>query len=68
MIKKDTLTKKYVRIRFRGETIIRLSTIKFTKHNNLTSTLVLVHGIRNKVLAMYFAKREPLSRVLLWKS
>ena len=38
--------KKYVRIRFRGETLIRLSTIKFAKHYNLTSTLDLVHGAR----------------------
>ena len=68
MIQQDTPTKKYVRIRFRGETLIRLSTIKFVKHYNLTSTLDLVHGVRNQVLAVYLAKREPLGRVLLWKS
>ena len=45
--------KKYVRIRFRGKTLIRLSTIKFTKHYNLTSTLDLVRGVRNQVLAVY---------------
>ena len=46
MTRQDTLSKKYVRIRFRGETLIRLSTIKFAKHYNLTSTLDLVHGAR----------------------
>jgi len=45
--------KKYVRIRFRGKTLIRLSTIKFTKHYNPTSTLDLVRGVRNQVLAVY---------------
>ena len=50
MIQLDTPTKKYVRIRFRGETLIRLSTIKFAKLHNLTSTLDLVHGVRNQVL------------------
>ena len=70
MIQQHTATKKYVPIRFRGETlkVIRLSTIKFAKHYNLTSTLDLVHGVRNQVLALYLAKREPLSRVLLWKT
>ena len=68
MIQQDTATKKYVRIRFRGETLIRLSTIEFAKHYNLTSTLNLVHGVRNQVLAVYLMKRERLSRVLLWKS
>ena len=38
--------KKYVRVRFRGETFIRLSTIKFAKHYNLTSTLDMVRGAR----------------------
>ena len=63
MIQQDTPTKKYVRIRFRGETLIRLSTIKFAKHYSLTSTLDLVHGVP-KVLAVYLAKRKPLSREL----
>ena len=49
----DTPTKKYVRICFRGKTLIRLSNIKFTKHYNLTSTLYLVCGVRNQVLAVY---------------
>ena len=68
MIQQDTPTKKYVRIRFGEEILIRLSTIKFAKHYNLASTLDLVHGVRNQVLAVYLAKREPLNRVLLWKS
>ena len=68
MIDQDTPTKKYVRIRFRGETLIGLSTIKFAKYYNLTSTLDLVHGVRNQILAVYLAKREQLSCVLLWKS
>ena len=70
MIQQDkyTPTKKYVRIRFRGETLIRLSTIKFAKHYNLTSALDLVHGVRNQVLAVYLAKRGLLSCVLLWNS
>ena len=39
MIQQDTPTKKYVRIRFRGETLIRLIVNhKFAKHYNLTST------------------------------
>ena len=58
MIKQDTLTKKYVRIRFRGKTLIRLSNIKFTKHYNLTSTLDLVCGVRNQVLAVYVANES----------
>ena len=45
--------KKNVCIRFCGKTLIRLSTIKFTKHYNLTSTLDLVCGVRNQVLAVY---------------
>ena len=45
--------KKYVRIRFRGKTLIRLSTIKFTKHYNPTSNLDLVRGVRNQLLAVY---------------
>ena len=45
MIQHDTPTKKYVRIRFRGETLIHLSIIKFAKHYNLTSTLDLVHRV-----------------------
>ena len=54
MIQQDTPTKKkYVRIRFRGKTLIRLSTIKFTKHYNPTSTLDLVRRVRNQVLAAY---------------
>ena len=53
MIQQDTPTKKYVRIRFRGKTLKRLSTIKFTKHCNPTSTLDLVRGVRNQVLAVY---------------
>ena len=68
MIQQGTPTKKYARIRFRGETFIRLTTIKFAKHYNLTSTLDLVYGVGNQVLAVYPAKSEPLSRVLLWKS
>ena len=40
----------------------------FAKYYNLTSTLDLVHGIRNQVLAVYLAKREPTSRLLLSKS
>ena len=64
----DTPTIKNVRIPFREETLIRLSTIKFAKHYNLISTLDLVHGVGNQVLAEYLAKREPLSGVLLWKS
>ena len=68
MIQQDTPTIKYVRIPFPGETLIRLSTIKFAKHYNLTSTLDLVHGVGNQVFAEYLAKREPLSGVLLWKS
>ena len=55
MIRQDTPTKKYVRIRFRAETLIRLSTIKFAKLYNLTSTLELVHGVRNQVLDVYLA-------------
>ena len=47
MIEQDTSTKKYVRIRFRGETLIRLSTIKFAKHYNLTSTLKFGSGSRS---------------------
>ena len=64
-----TRRQKYVRIRFHGEAlkVIRLSNITFAKYYNLTLTLDLVHGIRNQVLAVYLAKREPLSRVLLWK-
>ena len=54
MIQQDTPTKKeYVRIRFRGKTLIRLSTIKFTQQYNPTSTLDLVRGVRNQVLAVY---------------
>ena len=70
MIQQLTPTEKHVRIRFRGETlkVIRLSTTKFAKHYNLTSTLNLVHGVRNQVLAVYLAKRKPLSCVLIWKS
>ena len=35
----------------------------------MTSTLDLVHNVWNQVdLAVYLAKREPLSRVFLWKS
>ena len=48
MIQQDTPTKKYVCIRFRGEALIRLSTIKFAKHYNLTSSLDLVHGRSSK--------------------
>ena len=56
MIQQDTPTKKkYVRIRFRGKTLIRLSAITFTKHYNLTSTLDLVRGVRNQVLAVYMS-------------
>ena len=47
MIQQDTPTKKYVRICFRGETLIRLSTIKFAKHYNLTSTLKFGSGSRS---------------------
>ena len=70
MIQQHTPTKKIVPIRFRGETlkVVRLSTIKFAKHYSLPSPLDLVHVVRNQVLAAYLAKREPLSRVLLWKS
>jgi len=48
MTQQYTPTKKYVRIRFRGEAlkVIRLSAIKSAKHYNLTSTLNLVHGAR----------------------
>ena len=64
MIQQDTPTKKYVCIRFRGEALIRLSTIKFAKHYNLTSSFDWVHGVRNQVLAVYLAKREQLSHEL----
>ena len=50
---RHTGKKKYVPIRFRGKTLIRLSTIEFTKHYNLISTLDLVRGVRNQVLAVY---------------
>ena len=68
MIQQDTPTKKYVRFRFCGETLIRLSTIKFAKHYNLTSTLDLVHGVGNQVLAVYLVKREPLGVVCCFGS
>ena len=50
MTQQDTPTKKYVRIRFRGEAlkVIRLLAIKSAKHYNLTSTLNLVQGARNE--------------------
>ena len=47
MIQQDTPTKKYVRIRFHGETLLQLSTIKFAKHYNLTSTLKFGSGSRS---------------------
>ena len=56
MIQQDTPQKKYVRIRFRRKTLTRLSAIKFTKHYNLTSTLDLVCGVRNQVLAVYVSQ------------
>ena len=42
-------------------------TIKFTKQYNLSSTLDLVHGIRSQAFALYLAKREPQSCLLLCK-
>ena len=47
MIQQEQPTKKYVRIRFRGKTLIRLSTIKFAKQYNLSSTLKSGSGSRS---------------------
>lgn len=64
--------KKCVRVRkscpVEALKFIRFATVKFSKHFNLTSTLDLVHGIRNQVLAVYLTKRKPLSCLFLFKS
>ena len=56
MTQQDTPTKKYVRIRFLGEPlkVIRLSAITFAKKKP-TSTLNLVHGAPNEILAVHLA-------------
>ena len=54
MTQQETATKTYLHFCYRGEAlkVMQLSTIKFAKHYNLTSTLDLVNGVRNQVLAV----------------
>ena len=72
MTQQDTSTKKCVRVhkicRREARKVIRLSTIEFGKHFNLSSTLDWVDGIQNQVLAVYLTKREPPSCLFLLKS